>query len=38
MNLEDTTKILVSMAKYVKVLADSGLDNILALELVNEPW
>jgi len=36
--LDDTIKIVVSMAKYVETLKSNGVDNIIALELVNEPW
>jgi len=36
--LSATTKVLVSMAKYIGALKTSGLDNIMALELLNEPW
>jgi glucan 1,3-beta-glucosidase len=36
--LSQSTKILVSMAKYISTLKDMGIDNIIALELVNEPW
>jgi len=36
--LKDSTKILVSIAKYIDNLAQNGMDNIIALELVNEPW
>jgi len=33
-----TVKVLVAMAKYINVLQQQGLDNIVALELLNEPW
>jgi glucan 1,3-beta-glucosidase len=33
-----TVKVLVSMAKYIDALAAKGLDNVIALELLNEPW
>jgi len=35
---EDTIKVLVSMAKYISFLESNGLDNVIALELLNEPW
>jgi len=37
-NLANTIKILVSMANYINKLNSSGIDNIIALELLNEPW
>jgi len=37
-NLQDSTKILVAMAKYITTLQGMGIDNVIALELVNEPW
>jgi len=36
--LTDTTTILVNIAKWISFLAQSGMDNVIALELVNEPW
>jgi len=36
--LSDTTKIVVSMSKYIENLKTAQIDNIIALELVNEPW
>jgi glucan 1,3-beta-glucosidase len=36
--LKYTQQILVSMAQYIESLKTSGLDNVVALELVNEPW
>ena len=37
--IADTVKILEGMALYVKHLRDSlRIDNIIMLELVNEPW
>jgi glucan 1,3-beta-glucosidase len=36
--IQATTKILVSMAKYIKMLEGNGIDNVIALELLNEPW
>jgi len=37
-NLGDTIKILSTIAKWISALSSQGLDNILGLELVNEPW
>jgi len=37
-NIQDTVKIVVQMAKYIDTLRTNGLDNIVALELLNEPW
>jgi len=37
-NQANTVKVLVSMAKYITLLTKSGLDNVVALELLNEPW
>jgi len=34
----DTTKVLVAMAQYINFLQSNGLDNVIALELLNEPW
>jgi len=35
----DTVKVLVSMAKYIQTIAQKfALDNVIALELLNEPW
>jgi len=34
----NTTKILITMAKYVKYLGEKGIDNVIAIELLNEPW
>jgi glucan 1,3-beta-glucosidase len=34
----NTTLILIAMAKYIDFLKQNGLDNVVALELVNEPW
>lgn len=36
--LEDTTKILVSITKYINALNAKGVHNVIMLELVNEPW
>jgi len=36
--LADTVKIVVSMAKWIDNLSASGLTNIVALQLINEPW
>jgi len=36
--LDQTVKIVVEMAKYIQLLNSSGTDNVIALELVNEPW
>jgi glucan 1,3-beta-glucosidase len=35
---QNTTLILVAMAKYIDFLAQNGVDNVIALELLNEPW
>jgi len=35
---DNTTAILVAMAKYIAFLAQNGIDNVIALELLNEPW
>lgn len=38
-NLEGTVRILATMAGYISHIDDKfGLDNIMALELLNEPW
>jgi len=37
-NQDSTVKILVAMTKYIMNLQADGLDNIFALELLNEPW
>jgi len=37
-NLANSMKIVVSMAKYIDNLAQNGIDNVVALELLNEPW
>jgi len=37
-NLANSIKILIAMSQYIDTLATNGLDNIVALELVNEPW
>ncbi|CAM9723368.1 unnamed protein product, partial [Ectocarpus fasciculatus] len=38
-NYGDTVRILAAMAEYINHIEDSfGLDNIMALELLNEPW
>jgi len=36
--LEQTIKVLVVMAKYLKNLEMNQMDNVIAMELVNEPW
>jgi len=36
--LQDSTNILVAIAKWITFLGQNGMDNIIALELVNEPW
>jgi len=36
--LDATTKILKSIAKYIAYLEENQMDNIMGLELVNEPW
>jgi len=35
---ENTTMILVAMAKYIGLLSQNSIDNVVALELLNEPW
>jgi glucan 1,3-beta-glucosidase len=35
---KNTTNILVAMAKYIDYLAANKIDNVVALELLNEPW
>lgn len=35
---DDTTEVLVAIVKYVSGLKASGVDNVIALELLNEPW
>jgi glucan 1,3-beta-glucosidase len=35
---KNTTLILVAMAKYIDYLKQNGIDNVVALELLNEPW
>jgi len=37
-NLDATVKINVAMAQYIETLAKNGLDNVVALQLLNEPW
>ncbi|CAM9592783.1 unnamed protein product, partial [Scytosiphon promiscuus] len=38
-NLGNTVRILAAMAEYINHIEDSySLDNIMALELLNEPW
>jgi glucan 1,3-beta-glucosidase len=36
--LTQTTAICVSMAKYIKFLEQNNMDNVIALQLLNEPW
>jgi len=36
--LEQSAKILVSIARYIVNLQKNGIDNIIGLQLVNEPW
>jgi len=36
--LEDTTKVLVAISTWIKYLNDNGMDNIMGLQLLNEPW
>jgi len=36
--LDQTTKLLVKIAEYVAMLEGAGVDNVIGLELVNEPW
>jgi len=36
--LQETTKVLKQIAKYISFLEENGMDNILGLQLVNEPW
>jgi len=35
---DNTTMILIAMTKYIQYLAQNSIDNIIALELLNEPW
>jgi len=35
---ENTTLVLIAMAKYIDYLAQNGINNVVALELLNEPW
>jgi len=35
---ENTTKVLVAMAKYIDFLSQNNIKNVVALELLNEPW
>lgn len=38
-NYGNTVRILAAMAEYVNHIEDSfNLDNVMALELLNEPW
>jgi len=37
-NQAATVKILVSMSKYVLFLTSNGIKNVVAIELLNEPW
>lgn len=38
-NFGDTVRILAAMAEYINHIEDSfDLDNVMALELLNEPW
>jgi len=34
----NTTLVLVAIAKYIDFLKQNGIDNVVALELLNEPW
>jgi len=36
--LKDTTSVLVAITKWINGLNTKGVDNIIMLELVNEPW
>jgi len=36
--LQNTTLICVAMAKYIDFLAQNGINSVVALELLNEPW
>eukprot|EP01130_Rhizamoeba_saxonica_P000267 TRINITY_DN10243_c0_g1_i1.p1 TRINITY_DN10243_c0_g1~~TRINITY_DN10243_c0_g1_i1.p1 ORF type:complete len:602 (-),score=179.68 TRINITY_DN10243_c0_g1_i1:62-1813(-) len=36
--IKDTTTVLVHMVKYIQHLESLGIDNVAAIELVNEPW
>jgi glucan 1,3-beta-glucosidase len=35
---DNTTNVLVAMAMYITLLGQNGIDNVIALELLNEPW
>jgi len=35
---DNTTKVLVAMTKYIQFLNNNAIDNVVALELLNEPW
>jgi len=35
---KNTTLVLIAMAKYIDFLKQNGIDNVIALELLNEPW
>jgi len=35
---DNTTMILIAMTKYIQYLAQNSIDNVIALELLNEPW
>jgi len=37
-NQADTIKILVAMTNYITFLTSNGVENVVALELLNEPW
>jgi glucan 1,3-beta-glucosidase len=37
-NQQNTIQVLVSMSNYITFLAQNGIDNVIALELLNEPW
>lgn len=38
-NYGNTVRTLAAMAEYINHIEDSfGLDNVMALELLNEPW
>jgi len=37
-NQAATVKILLSMANYIQFLSQNGIPNVIALELLNEPW
>jgi len=36
--LKDTTSVLIEIAKWIALLEEHGMDNIIGLQVINEPW